>query len=197
LNKIYIYILLFTILLPRSVSGFSVISDSSSISDFYLVGLNALESGDWKHALKTWEFGKTALDNREKSDPRLGIAYIELVTQRRLKEYYERATEIYLWGFSQRTNPHFYDVIAEEVNRILPLINPADHAQWKIPLIKEDPHICHKIRLFWIERDPLPFTRQNERLIEHWERIAYARENFVKNSLSVYNCDERGDIYIK
>ncbi|MFQ5630031.1 MAG: GWxTD domain-containing protein, partial [bacterium] len=54
-----------------------------------------------------------------------------------------------------------------------------------------------KIKTFWIEKDPTPTTVLNERLIEHWQRIAYARKNFNKTNSAPYGTDDRGPIYVK
>jgi GWxTD domain-containing protein len=45
--------------------------------------------------------------------------------------------------------------------------------------------------------DPLFTTPVNERLLEHWERINYARKHFTKNETTVYGTDDRGLIYVK
>lgn len=47
---------------------------------------------------------------------------------------------------------------------------------------------------FWASRDPDPATEVNERLVEHYRRVMYARENF---SRSQYPWDRRGEIYIR
>ncbi|MBI4552038.1 MAG: tetratricopeptide repeat protein [Candidatus Latescibacteria bacterium] len=49
-------------------------------------------------------------------------------------------------------------------------------------------------RKFWASRDPDPATVVNERLVEHYRRVMYARENFSRGK---YPWDRRGDIYIR
>lgn len=49
-------------------------------------------------------------------------------------------------------------------------------------------------RTFWAARDPNPATVVNERLVEHYRRVMYAREHFSRGK---YPWDRRGDIYIR
>ncbi len=57
--------------------------------------------------------------------------------------------------------------------------------------------IGKRIRQYWVDRDPTPGTAVNERLLEHWRRITYAREHFGKDKSTVYGTDDRGLIYVK
>ena len=52
------------------------------------------------------------------------------------------------------------------------------------------------LKEFWLMRDPTPRTAGNERIREHFRRIAYARKNFVSPG-SQNSYDDRGKIYIK
>ena len=50
------------------------------------------------------------------------------------------------------------------------------------------------IARFWNRYDPSPLTPENEHLIEHYRRVAYAREHFGKGR---FPWDDRGDVYIR
>ena len=50
------------------------------------------------------------------------------------------------------------------------------------------------VRRFWASRDPAPLTRANERLIEHYRRVAYALRNFSKGQ---FPWDDRGEVYVR
>lgn len=50
------------------------------------------------------------------------------------------------------------------------------------------------LRRFWDSRDPDPTSRINERLVEHYRRITYARVMF---SRSGFPWDRRGEIYVR
>lgn len=49
-------------------------------------------------------------------------------------------------------------------------------------------------RKFWAARDPDPTTVVNERLVEHYRRVMYAREHFSQGR---YPWDRRGELYIR
>ncbi|MDP6041718.1 MAG: GWxTD domain-containing protein, partial [Candidatus Latescibacteria bacterium] len=49
-------------------------------------------------------------------------------------------------------------------------------------------------RLFWSRLDPAPVTEANERLLEHYRRVAYAREFFGEYR---FPWDARGEAYIR
>ncbi len=47
---------------------------------------------------------------------------------------------------------------------------------------------------FWKRRDPTPITEVNERRVEHFRRVAYAREHFGS---AVFPWDRRGEVYVR
>ena len=47
---------------------------------------------------------------------------------------------------------------------------------------------------FWKRRDPTPITEVNERRVEHFRRVAYAREYFGS---TVFPWDRRGEVYVR
>jgi GWxTD domain-containing protein len=47
---------------------------------------------------------------------------------------------------------------------------------------------------FWVSRDPAPVTAANERRLEHYRRVAYAREHFSEFQ---FPWDMRGEVYIR
>jgi GWxTD domain-containing protein len=49
-------------------------------------------------------------------------------------------------------------------------------------------------RRFWTRTDPSPLTKVNERLIEHYRRVAYARIYFGQGR---FPWDDRGEIYVR
>ena len=48
---------------------------------------------------------------------------------------------------------------------------------------------------FWQSRDPIPSTDENERLIEHYKRLDYARSHYPGGTITGY--DDRGKIYVR
>jgi GWxTD domain-containing protein len=165
--------------------------------DDYKRGLALKEEGRYEDALKFLWQARTALEMNGTSDPRIGIAFIELATEQKMEKYYGTASEMYFWGFSRVNVREFKEDIEAEVERILPLLEDDVQKEWQTLLEQGSNTILQKIRQFWIEKDPRPTTPGNERLIEHWQRIAYARNHFTKNRYGVYGSDDRGTIYVK
>ncbi|RKY89353.1 hypothetical protein DRQ09_01485 [candidate division KSB1 bacterium] len=166
-------------------------------TDFYTEGIKEKNRGNWQRAIDIWLMGKETLSRLGKTDPRMGIAFIELVTEKKLKRYYETACQMYYWGFSRNSINEYRKNIKKEIERITPIMRKEQSKYWFKALKDNDTTICSKIRGFWIEKDPTPTTVLNERLITHWERITYARKNFNRNKRTAYGTDDRGMIYVK
>lgn len=165
--------------------------------DFYKEGIKYKKNGDWFKALEIWWDAKVLLTEKEQYDPKIGIAFIELVTELGKTEHYETASKLYYWGLSHYSAFDHKAAIEKEIERLKPLLEKEQYQLWKEYLKLEDPSLLSEIRGFWIQKDPTPTTLANERLIEHWERIAFARKNYVRGSYTVYGTDDRGLIYVK
>ena len=166
--------------------------------DYYADGKLFANTTGWDRALKTWYQGRTALDMQGTSDPRIGIAFIELATERGALQYYGTASEMYIWGFSKFDFAEHVAVVRQEIERLLPIVPEGEHKSWHAALEAGDAGQMYRlIRYFSLERDPTPTTHGNERLIEHWQRIAHARKNYRKNIRMPYLCDDRGTIYVR
>ncbi len=182
---------------------FAVIFDlSGQISgsanyDYYQKGLEYKKNGNWSKALQTWVAGSQRLQREGKSDPQIGIAFIELATEMKVKQWYNLACNLYNWGFSQSDIIKSREDIKQEIARIAPLMNKNEYQEWKGLLRRENNLLTEKIRSFWQAKDPTPSTELNERLVEHWERIAYARKNYQNANTTAYRTDDRGLIYVK
>jgi len=74
----------------------------------------------------------------------------------------------------------------------LTLVATPDDAAYYLTLSEIEKAVYR--RTFWAGRDPDPTSGVNERLVEHYRRGMYARENF---SLAVQLWDRRGPIYIR
>ncbi len=60
----------------------------------------------------------------------------------------------------------------------------------------EAQEIAAEMRRFWIRKDPTPGMIANERLIEHFARVNYARENYPYEG-DATGLDVRGKIYVR
>jgi len=70
-------------------------------------------------------------------------------------------------------------------------------SEWQNLLKKDNTELVQKIKTFWEFKDPIPTTEINERLIEHWLRIAHLKENFKMAKSTAYDTDDRGLVYVK
>ncbi len=193
IRKITISLVSLLILSFFSVSFVS----AQDIYSYYDEGRELLRVGDWVKAINKWMSGKTMLMAEEKADPRIGMGFIELITRKELNHFYVQACEMYMWGFSTKEIDRFKDSLIEEANRILPLIRESEQEIWKNAIKKDVSAIPYLIKDFWLRKDPTPTTPANERLLEHFKRIAYSREEYIRMRNSVYNTDDRGLIYVK
>ncbi len=180
-------LLIFSVSLAQDTSG----------DDYYQRGQEYRTRGKWVKALGTWFAGRQLLDKQHQADPRMGFAFIECATEHQAKAYYELACDMYFWGLSRDTLVPFHQELKQEIERIAPLLSQAEYELWLDLWRRNDPAIYQKIRHFWESRDPTPSTPRNERLLEHWERIAYARKHYTKTQTTVYGTDDRGLIYVK
>jgi GWxTD domain-containing protein len=76
---------------------------------------------------------------------------------------------------------------------IIDIINDAERARWET-LRAPDEKVAF-IKRFWIGHDLTPATPVNERLVEHYTRLLYARDKFGYFDARGY--DDRGMIYIQ
>ena len=178
------------------VSGIET-SPTGVEKEHYENGIAYKNAGDWQTALNVWLVGYRTLQKEGKVDPRIATAFIELATEQSALLKYQDACEIYYWGFSSPVEARFRQQMAEEVKRISPILPKRLADDWKSLWNRNDTSLPAKVVSFWHQKDPTPSTRYNERLIEHWSRIAYARKNFHKANSTVYGTDDRALIYVK
>lgn len=166
-------------------------------SNFYEQGALQRDQGNWQDALDIWASVLDASDGRRAPDPRIGFSFIELVTEKEAVTLYEKASDLYFWGLAGTDfSPHSVD-IKKEVQRISPILTRDQRSTWLKLFEKNDKELLKSIREFWIRKDPILTTEVNERLVEHWRRIAVARSKFNKDSTSVYQTDDRGIVFVK
>lgn len=157
-------------------------------------GLELEEEGHYEEALQVWLEAKMELRTPSTD---IGTEYIRLVTEQKMKKYYPAASAMYLWGLSADDVQPNRIALREELNRLEPLVEDREYKVWKNLLEDENSTLYDELRLWWELRDLTPSTPYNERLVEHWERIAYAREHFTRHKRSIYGTDNRGPVYVK
>lgn len=166
----------------------------------YGEGVALIESGDVEGALSLWIQARVNLAAAGLEDPRIARAFVEAVAQYGLEDYEEISADMFYWGFSGGSGPHGTDTgeeIRAEGRRTFVLVDSLVAEHWAA-VGRDDPaSLARAIKQFWIERDPTPATPVNERLLEHWRRVAHARQKFVYNNTSPYRTDDRGTFFVK
>lgn len=188
--------ILIVFLMFGSIQAQAYSANQHDANSYYELGREKYDAGLWQEALRIW---MTAITDSTfvDPDPRLGIGFIQLVTEKELTHMYKSASLMYLWSMTGTDVSTFSQAMEVEIHRIKPLLDDNTYKEWREKLKVNDETLFSDIRSFWIAMDPTPMQQPNERLIEHWERISYARKNFTKNSTSVYGTDDRGLIYVR
>ncbi|MFH1940578.1 MAG: tetratricopeptide repeat protein [bacterium] len=185
----------------------------------YNLGVNYMFKGGVGNYEKALETFKKVLETDmefKDTDFMLGIAYhylkdyvnAEVVFQRmieadrmvgkallKLSEVYfetgreEDATNSYYEGVIRMNDPKMWDEIYAELEI---LMESEEQNQFKMLSIEARGSFVKK---FWKRKDPVPTTAQNERLIEHYRRVDFARQTYLDAIPPFY--DDRGKVYVK
>ena len=105
----------------------------------------------------------------------------EVYLERKNYEKAETLFETYIAGLSTRERTPYEDIFLLASERETEAFKQAKDRQ---VLLQQ----------FWKRRDPTPITDVNERRVEHFRRVAYAREHF---GAAVFPWDRRGEIYVR
>lgn len=160
----------------------------------YERGMEELYNGNRARALDVWY---NAYQRVGDVDARIGIEYMRVVTENRMKEYYEQATELYYRAIMDASGAESRVVIRQEISRLRPVTGRGIYRQWVDWWENRDHRLGADMRGFWVQEDPTPAGISNERLIEHWIRIAEAKQRYTKNSNTVFGTDDRGVLYVR
>lgn len=161
--------------------------------DLYKQGFTEKEAGNYEKAAELWiEYaGKT-----RKPDYKVSHELIKLVTQHRLTDHYEKASELYFWGLqSDEIDAGTADLLVDELFYMDTMLGQREHRRLERLINQADTGIFAFLHDFWDERNLTPSDNYNERLMEHWERVNFALENY--NTSSRMPFDDRGKIYIR
>lgn len=102
---------------------------------------------------------------------------------------YKLSTESYFRGMEKLDDKEILDYLFDEQKILL---SSAEKKEFAAAPYDKKKRLFKK---FWKRRDPDPSTVKNERLMEHFRRVKYAREFFHFTAPPYY--DDRGKIYIK
>ena len=160
----------------------------------YQQGMEQLYRGDVNEALAFWEANYA---EHTRVDARIGFEYMRIVTERNFDERFETATEMYYQALLNGTGANSRIAVRQEIERLKPIVGDGMYRQWTDWWDKEKTELRSDIRGYWIRLDPTPSRSVNERLIEHWQRIAQVRSRYTKNSSTIYGTDERALVYMR
>lgn len=182
-------LLLAILITPCPLFGFQQVGDS-----FLEKGKEAEKQGNYEKALQIWMASRA-----EVPVPDLDIAraFIKLVTRERMKDHYQNATFMYNWGLTAQDVQYNREALENELEYLSPLMENRVLRDIRNKLKDENPAVYNAIKTFWDRLDPTPGTVYNERLLEHWERIAYAYEHFSYGTQEDRTLDDRADLYLK
>lgn len=169
----------------------------SAFDNEYKKGLSYLEAGEINQALNYWVSARDSLTENEESDFRIGVKFIDVATKREMENIYPLASEMYLWALQQQEIEPIQNELLEEINRLKYIVSEEQYEQWHKLIEESDPVVLAEIKGFWLEKDPVHGSSMNERLIEHWKRLAYIESNFQNNTRTDLNSDDRGIIYLQ
>ncbi len=178
----------------RMLSATSDSMDSTPEHRLLHQGLDLEAAGHYEDALEVWASAFTELDTPSLA---VGREYIRLTVEQNLRGHYETASAIYLWGLTAESVEANRPALEKELAYLEPLAGRDLAREWEELLEDGDPDLYRQIRLFWESLNPTPGTRYNERLLEHWERIAYAREHYDRRDNPPYGTDDRGPYYVR
>ena len=170
----------------------SVLHAQNTIEPFE-EGMAKVDAGEIEKALSFW---MNSVESLDQPDYRIGYNFIKLVAENELKEYYEDASSIYLWGLGgEGVSEEEAKLLEKDLFYLSPLIGQREERDIKREIDDRSPQAYSLLYEFWRELNPTPADSYNERLLEHWERVAYALTNFDTSSRTHY--DDRGHKFIK
>ena len=159
-------------------------------------GMEKIHSDNISEALELW-YDHYSADGEVPVDSRIGFEYIRVVTEKNMRSHYQPATEMYYRALVNGGGSESRAAVRQEIERLQAVVGEGVYRQWMEWWNQETEELGADIRGFWVQKDPTPSHEVNERLMEHWERIAHAREHFRKNRSTPYGTDDRALIYVR
>lgn len=126
----------------------------------------------------------------------LGHDFIRFVTENRIRDQYEKASELYLLGLeSESVDEEAKKRLQNEIYFLDPFLNMREKRDLERLIDRDDPEVYGYITSFWSNRSLLPGDAYNERLLEHFERVDHAIKNYQTTSGTLF--DDRGQTYVR
>ncbi len=166
-------------------------------ADAFTLGMNLQKAVSKSAALQYWESHYRLVGKSGEADPRIGFRFVEWAAGLPEPERFEIASEIFHNSLQSSFPEEYFEETRRQVRFTEPLLERNTRRKWHKLLDDRDEQLFTEIRTFWSRKNAIPSTDVNERLIEHWQRIHFARENFTENDETVYGTDERALIYVR
>lgn len=191
-------------LLQRVMSEDPNYLDESEGSAAYWLGKAYAANGKMDRAIQTWRLGLIALNEDDQFEVRLADAYIRHVFRRASEPNYRLATDAYVRMLRQLDDPLGGEeaaVLSQYLAHLVPFLPDAVKQEAGVTEARIKRQDLGRVKggpivTWWRSEDPMPATLENERVIEHLERVAYAQEHFAQSE-RLTGFDERGDIYLR
>ncbi|KAB2881409.1 GWxTD domain-containing protein [bacterium] len=147
------------------------------------LGSTYREMGEYDLAIDSYKQG--ALINLEDTFPliQLSLVFMDIGKD-------EEACEAFYGGLNDIRDPVTIEKVFIDAKEIA---STDEIKQWES--FKSNPEKLEFLKTFWKRRDPNPIDPVNQRLIEHYKRLNYARQTYSKAFKPWY--DDRGALYIK
>ncbi len=172
----------------------------------YWLGRAYERLGDRDEMQRVWRTGLIALDRAGFFDLRLTDAYLRSLTAEQRAVFPGETARLYLSLLAALDEPLFSGEVALMARHVaqLAVILPddvLDEVITHVPTVAADdwvfrPGAGTRLLEWWRSQDPLPATLENERLLEHLERVAYAEAHFAYPE-RLTGFDDRGDVYVR
>ena len=133
----------------------------------------------------------------QETDLKLSTDLLSEIALREEESAYTFATLFYYRSLRNAAIIEEHDEIVAELERMRPLLPESEFKAWMDQIESGNRRVLTDIYRFWQTRDPFLSTGANERLIEHWQRIQYAREHYSRKDPPTYDIDDRGFYHIK
>jgi GWxTD domain-containing protein len=166
---------------------------SQAQDSLFQKGEQLLKANETEQALNLW----LTQHDEKAPDFRIGYRFLETVVKHNKTELYPAAYKMYMDGLNDSSPENYFNFIERDARKIIPLLESNTSEQWQTYIESSDTALLTELKSYWIQNNPSITSAYNERLIEHWERITYARNHFNENSSSPYDTDDRGLIYVK
>ena len=130
-------------------------------------------------------------------NPVTKFEFIEHVADQEIDSLYVEAERAYFEALTPEALREFKEPIQEELYRLRPIIDSETFKRWVKYLRREDGQLIVEVKEFWVRENTFLSSDYNERLIEHWKRVAHAKREYNINTKSGFGTDDRGTLYVK